>query len=122
MWQPTSESERYKILDVLRGLALFGVLVMNLMTSFRISLFDYMQGRRLEAGFAGSVVNVLLEVLVESKAFILFSLLFGVGTAIQAERAGRRGVSARRFLFRRFVFLLLFGAAHVLFLWNGDIL
>src|SRR5437660_699782 len=114
MLQPTSESERYRILDVLRGLALFGVLVMNLMTSFRISLFDYMEGRRLETGFAGPVINGLLEVFAESKAFILFSLLFGVGTAIQAERVIRRGVSARVFLFRRFVFLLLFGAAHIL--------
>src|SRR4051794_35259090 len=103
MWQPTSESERYKILDVLRGLALFGVLVMNLMMGFRISLFDYMAGRRLEGGFAGSAIDGLLELLVESKAFILFSLLFGAGAAIQAERAGRRGIPVRVFLFRRFV-------------------
>lgn len=122
MWQPTPESERSRLLDVLRGLALFGVLAMNLMSSFRISFFDYMEGRRATGGITGEVIDQVLDVLVESKAMILFAFLFGAGAAIQAERAERHGGRIRPFLYRRYCVLLLFGAAHVVLLWNGDIL
>jgi len=121
--QPTSQAERYRVLDVLRGFALLGVLLMNLMGSFRLSLFDYMAGRRNDGGLIGRQINDLVEFLVEFKAFTLFSFLFGVGAAIQAERLqSRGGGDVRPFLARRFAILFLIGAAHVVFLWNGDIL
>ena len=60
--------------------------------------------------------------LLEFKAITIFSLLFGAGSAIFAERAAIRGIHAIRFLARRYLFLLLIGLCHLLLIWNGDIL
>jgi uncharacterized protein len=62
-----------------------------------------------------------VSVALESKAFSLFSLLFGVGLAIQFERLARKG-SPLRWLVRRLAVLLAFGLIHLLLIWNGDIL
>jgi uncharacterized protein len=59
---------------------------------------------------------------VEFKAFDLFTLIFGIGVAIQAQRASRRGVRLEFFLVRRFLILLAFGACHMVLVSNVDIL
>jgi uncharacterized protein len=110
---------------VVRGIALFGVLMVNLTTEFRVSIFQQF----LEPALAGSGIDGLLDMLLarvvsaglESKAFALFSLLFGVGLAIQFEKLSARG---RQFywLARRLLVLLGFGLLHLLLVWNGDIL
>jgi hypothetical protein len=46
LWHPIAEEERYVALDALRGTALFGVLLVNLETLFRVSLFEHMRSRR----------------------------------------------------------------------------
>jgi uncharacterized protein len=111
-WQPVSESERYAVLDLVRGCALFGVLLVNLLNFFRVSLFAHM----LEPS------GGLVARFVEFKAFDLFSLTFGVGAAIQWERARKRGVAPEAFLFRRFLVLLAFGFVHMTLVSNVDIL
>ena len=40
-WQPLTQTERYRTLDVIRGVSLFGVLLVNLLTLFRVSLFQH---------------------------------------------------------------------------------
>ena len=121
-WQPTSAEERYVTLDVLRGLALFGVLLINLHTLFRVSLFEHILHFHTDPGTWNHVVDVLLAALLETKAVSLFSLMFGIGTAIQAERAAARGVNVTRFLVRRYLVLLALGLCHLLLIWNGDVL
>ena len=121
-WQPTSAEERYVTLDVLRGLALFGVLLINLHTLFRVSLFEHILLFHTDPGAWNHVVDVLLAALLETKAVSLFSLMFGIGTAIQAERAAARGVNVTRFLVRRYLVLLALGLCHLLLIWNGDVL
>ncbi|MEO8658823.1 MAG: DUF418 domain-containing protein [Bryobacteraceae bacterium] len=120
--QPVGEHERYRVLDVLRGLALFGVLLVNLLGAFRISLFEQIVGARVESGWVNPLIEQATAVLVEFKAFAIFSFLFGVGAAIQSERAATRGMAVRPFLARRFAILFAFGLAHIVFIWNGDIL
>jgi uncharacterized protein len=119
--QPHRQTDRHAPLDILRGLALSGVLMVNLLTLFRVSLFAHIAGSDDAGGAAGRVISALVAVLVEFKAFTLFSFLFGVGVAVQAERASGRG-SAALFLTRRFLVLLAIGLIHLLFIWNGDIL
>src|ERR1043166_8161535 len=97
-WQPTAPDERYATLDILRGLALLGVLLINVHTLFRVSLFEHILHFHTEPGTWNHVVDVLLAGLLETKAVSLFSVMFGVGMAIQAERAGPRGVNVTRFL------------------------
>jgi len=121
-WHPTSAEERYVTLDVLRGLALFGVLLINLHTLFRVSLFEHILHFHTHPGRWNHVVDVLLAGLLESKAVSLFSWMFGVGSAIQVERAAARGVDVTRFLVRRYVVLLALGLCHLLLIWNGDVL
>src|SRR5438874_359249 len=86
----TSPSERIDAIDVVRGLALFGVLTINITTEFRTSIFE-----QFLPGTSGSTpldraVETVLMLAVHTKAFVLFSLLFGVGLAIQFERFGWR--------------------------------
>jgi uncharacterized protein len=121
-FQPVGETERYRHLDVLRGLSLFGVLLVNLLTLFRVSLFQHMLEFHTDPGRANHLVDLLVAALVEFKAFTLFSFLFGVGTAIQAERSAARGLPVTGFLLRRFLVLLAIGLCHMFLIWNGDIL
>lgn len=121
-WQPVTQADRYASLDVLRGLALFGVLLVNLLGDFRVSLAEHILTFHTHPGWADRVVDVLVAALLEFKAFALFSMLFGVGMAIFAERAAVRHVGATRFLARRLLVLLLLGLCHLFLIWNGDIL
>ncbi len=121
-WEPVGEPERYLALDVLRGISLLGVLLVNLLTVFRISLFQHMLTFHTHPGWANRVTDILVAAFLESKSFDLFSLCFGIGVALQAERCGNYGVSSTRFLMRRFLVLFAFGLFHMVVIWNGDIL
>ncbi|MBH5398998.1 DUF418 domain-containing protein [Bradyrhizobium sp. CNPSo 4010] len=119
--KPISSSERLDAIDVLRGLALFGVLAMNIVTIFRVSFFAPSLLNAEPAGPLDRAVAAVLTVAVQSKAVALFSLLFGVGLAIQFERLA--GNPRRMILLvRRLVVLLGIGLVHLYLIWSGDIL
>ena len=118
---PIPPAERLDSIDILRGVALFGVLVVNLIMEFRVSLFQQFLPVSTAATTADRIVEVFVSLALESKAFCLFSLLFGVGLAIQFERLSRRGAPLA-LLVRRLLALLAIGVLHLFFIWNGDIL
>jgi uncharacterized protein len=64
----------------------------------------------------------IMDFLVSRKFVTMFSFLFGVGFAIQMDRAAARGAPFAGIYLRRLVALLAFGLAHAVFLWDGDIL
>lgn len=104
----------------MRGVALFGVLTVNLLMEFRVSIFaQFIPGQSPQG--LDAWVESAVESALELKAFALFSLLFGVGLAMQFERLQRSG-RPFRFLLRRILALLGFGLLHLVFIWNGDIL
>lgn len=119
--QPVAEAQRIEALDVIRALALFGVLLMNLPGLSGSSVTTLLGHGVPRTGLDRTVVE-LTEVLVHAKALSCFSLLFGIGLCIQFERASARGVPPRRFAFRRLGALFLIGAAHFTLVWTGDIL
>ncbi len=122
-WEPVQPSERYRALDLLRGFALFGVLLVNLLYFFRISLFAHiLHIHSHNEGWINHTVDVLAAELLEFKAFDLFSLTFGIGVALQAERAHSRNINGPIFLVRRFLILLAFGVVHMVLISNVDIL
>lgn len=121
-WQPAAQSERYVSLDLLRGVALFGVLLVNLVGAFRVSLFQHILEFHTHSGWANHVTDALVAGVLEFKALTIFSFLFGVGVAIQVERATPKHISVTLFLIRRFLVLLGLGLCHMLLIWNGDIL
>jgi uncharacterized protein len=118
---PVNPSDRIESIDALRGVALLGVLAINLVTEFRVSIFQQFITVGQTARPVDRVVESVLMLAVDMKAFALFSLLFGIGLAIQFEHLS---TSPRRtvLLFRRLLVLLAFGLIHLCLIWNGDIL
>ena len=119
---PTTQGERYPHIDALRGLALFGVLMVNIETLFRVPLLEHILRHESGPSQADRIVGLLIAGALEFKAVTIFSFLFGVGIAIQAERSASRNVSMRSFLVRRLAWLFLAGTSHLFLVWNGDIL
>jgi len=119
--RPVAPRERIVFLDVLRGLALAGIVVANI-RGFGSPMEAYNRPRLLWNSPADQAANFLLETLVTGKFLTIFSILFGLGFAIQVDRARERGARFVRLYLRRMAILALFGAAHVLLLWWGDIL
>lgn len=114
-------STRIEAIDALRGVALFGVLAVNVVTEFRVSLFAQFVTGPIQASPVDTAVSALVSLGMESKAICLFSLLFGLGLAIQHERLAQTGRGAY-WLTRRLLALLVLGLMHLMLIWNGDIL
>jgi uncharacterized protein len=119
--RPIDPAERIDAIDVLRGLALLGVVAINVVNEFRVSIFEQFLSQKSPTTPIDSAVEAILTLAVEMKALALFSLLFGAGLAIQFERLAN---SERRtaLLIRRLAVLLAFGLIHLCLIWNGDIL
>jgi uncharacterized protein len=116
----TPIGERVELIDSLRGFALAGVLLANTMA---FSLYAYLPADARLALPTAPLDRLLapaVAVLVTGKFITLFSLLFGVGFAMNMDRAPGDPARSKRYV-RRLVVLLAIGAGHVL-AWHGDIL
>lgn len=115
---PVPPRERVVTLDVLRGFALCGVLIGNMV------LYS---GQWAERGPApepttlDEIAEWLLTIFVHSKAQTLLTLLFGLGFAVQLLRAEERCEPVIGLYLRRLVVLFALGALHVTVLWWGDV-
>ncbi len=119
---PVLQNERVDLLDVLRGFAILGILLDN-MFGFTGWGFLTMQQREAIPTFYGDVILGLSELaFVNGKFYSLFSLLFGIGFSIILIRNEQKGINPLKIFYRRLIVLAVFGAAHLLFLWEGDIL
>lgn len=112
--------QRIQALDSLRGFALVGILVINAMSILAVK--GSTPAFTVKIPFFDRILQDLILFFVESKFFTLFSLLFGIGFAIQIQSAERQGNAFIPRISRRMGALLLFGVAHILLLWDGDIL
>lgn len=114
-------SERLALVDALRGFALAGVLLVNL-GGFSLYYFmdDSARAALPSAGF-DRWAWLLVQILVQDKALTLFSLLFGLGVAMQVQQAEskRTGIGP---IVRRLAVLLAIGLIHAHLFWWGDIL
>ncbi len=118
---PVSSNERIQALDVVRGFALIGILMMNV-EFFNRAMNEI--GGGIKAGLTGTdwLVAHFVAYFVIGKFWTTFSLLFGMGFAVMLTRAER---AQRPFLtpyMRRIAGLATFGAVHFIFIWAGDIL
>ncbi|PKV13670.1 DUF418 domain-containing protein [Xanthomonas prunicola] len=118
---PIAATERIVVLDVLRGVALLGILLMN-MEAFVGPLDLAMTGVDPHWHGADRVADALVYVFVQGKFYTLFSLLFGMGFAAMAQRAAQAGRAFFGLYLRRTLALLAIGLAHALLVWSGDIL
>jgi uncharacterized protein len=110
---PIPQEERITILDILRGYALFGVLLINLRN------FD-LPGQ-LWTDSANQVALWLTIWLADTKFVTVFSFLFGVGFSLQIQRAESKGARSVPLYLRRLLVLACFGFLHYL-IYDGDIL
>ena len=93
---PVAPEGRSRLLDGLRGLALLGILIVNMVGFIGFGMMDEKQ-RALALGSAfDDISELLIEWLLTGKFYSIFSLLFGIGFALQIERLARRGEGAGR--------------------------
>lgn len=119
---PTAASERLPLLDAIRGMALGGILLANLTSFFGADMLDPAGRAAQPAAGVGQAVLFGIDWLVEGKFYSVFSMLFGIGFALQASRAVARGQDVGPFFRRRMAVLILIGLTHMYLLWAGDIL
>lgn len=119
---PIRAADRITAIDALRGFALLGVFLANLLTfsgwvflppAERIALAGPVQDAAAMIGFIG---------LLDGKFYSLFSMLFGAGFAIQLSRLQGHGADGVALFRRRMTVLLGIGLFHLIFVWFGDIL
>jgi uncharacterized protein len=119
---PVPERDRIESLDVLRGLAVLGILVMNIQ-SFAMpsaaydnpATFGNLDGDNYAVWLGG-------QILCNGKFYGMFSMLFGAGIVLMSSRCERTGRSATGIHYRRMLALLVIGLAHAHLVWSGDIL
>lgn len=119
---PVRSSERYVILDALRGFALLGIAMANFP---EFSLYTFMSPEdtaALPLSKADRWLRYLLYFFVDGKFYTIFSLLFGIGFSMILENVTRKGGNALRVFYQRMIVLALIGGMHLMFLWGGDIL
>lgn len=119
---PTQASERYMILDTLRGFAILGIALANYP---ELSLYRFLPAdaaAALPASAWDRAINFIVHGLVDGKFYTIFSLLFGIGFSIILQNITRKGGRVLPLFMRRMALLALMGLAHLLFIWSGDIL
>ena len=118
---PVALQERILFIDVLRGMALFGILAAN-MRAFFAPLDAYGFIQVLYPHRADVFAQWFIDAFIQGKFVSIFSFLFGLGFAIQMSRAEAKGIRFLGFYPRRLLALALFGLIHGILIWAGDIL
>ena len=119
---PTPSSDRLPLLDATRGVALLGIFTLNLAP---FSGFVFMKPEEMSALPTAAVdlpAALVILWLGYGKFYSLFSLLFGIGFALQIDSAARDSDQRLRRFRRRLLVLLAIGFVHLTFIWEGDIL
>jgi uncharacterized protein len=119
---PVEGGERVGSVDVIRGVALMGILAMNIVNfgwpgmvySIPIMAPEYDSGDMILWG--------LNHLFFDTKMMTLFSMLFGAGLVLMSDRAAGRGAKMGWIYYRRVFWLLVIGLIHAYLIWDGDIL
>lgn len=119
---PVTEADRVNSVDVVRGVALLGILAMNIVHFAwpQVAYSNPLKGAAstsLDWGLWG-----FNHLVFETKMMSLFSMLFGAGLVLMSSRADARGQRFGWFYYRRVLWLLAIGLCHGYLIWSGDIL
>ena len=106
---------RIEAIDVLRGIALLGILLVNIQNFSMPSITQFNPTAYGQQGLSNNLIHALTYVLAEQKFMAIFSMLFGAGVLSLSHRP-------RHFHFRRMSWLLVFGLFHMFLIWSGDVL
>lgn len=117
---PIESSERIHSIDVIRGLAILGIFLVN-MPSFYAPIL-YLDPAEWWSGGLNQGTNTFIDIFAQASFYTLFSFLFGFGMILFKERAVAKGYSFYPLISRRLFVLLLLGCIHAFLIWHGDIL
>ena len=119
---PVKETNRIVYLDILRGIAIFFIFCAN--SVWFSGYYDFPKENILPAAsfWFDTYFELMMYTLVDGKFYSIFSLLFGIGCAIQHATLLKHNKPFAPFFRRRMLWLLVIGLIHLLFLWIGDIL
>jgi uncharacterized protein len=121
---PVLQKERIDILDSLRGVAILGILLMNI-PGFAYAVRGHDPSVMNEYGTINYYIWKFIDWIPDGTQRALFSMLFGAGILlfISSKEKNRDNVSPLDYFFRRQLWLLFFGLVNIyIFLWRGDIL
>jgi uncharacterized protein len=118
---PVLKKNRIEILDVIRGFAIFGILIANIQSwsGYKFIPFEHMA--TLPYYDYNELLHYLFLFFIDTKFYSLFSILFGIGFYLQFNKQRQNQAPFMKTYRRRLLFLMLFGAIHSFF-WSGDIL
>ncbi|MDI6766899.1 MAG: DUF418 domain-containing protein [Bacteroidota bacterium] len=119
--EPVRPQERIETIDILRGFAIFGILIVN-MQFYSAPFYLYLVDTPLFTNMPDRIAGWFIRFFAEGKFYSIFSLLFGFGLIVQMARAEVKAVSFLPIYRRRLFVLLLFGLVHGFLFWSGDIL
>jgi uncharacterized protein len=120
-YSPLKPNERIELIDALRGFALLGILMVNMLYMYE-PMTTIMLGAKPDAPDKHIIAESFIKFFFEGKFYVIFSMLFGFGFYIFLSKSKENGNSALPVFRRRLFFLLLFGLAHITLLWAGDVL
>lgn len=117
---PTTLNHRIEALDLLRGFALLGILIANMLLFhtpyFFIEPVSYFTNSGDFEAFKW------ISILVQGSFYPIFAFLFGYGLNMQYEKAQRQNIPFAGTMAKRLLILAVFGIVHALFVWSGDVL
>ncbi|PDY46576.1 DUF418 domain-containing protein [Bacillus pseudomycoides] len=118
MTQNISQSERIHSIDIIRGIAVFGIFLVNWPVIAGVDSSD------ITGSYEGidRYIRLFYDMFIQTKFYTIFSFLFGLGFYIFMQRAEKKTTHPKTLFIRRLLILLLFGFIHYVLLWDGDIL
>lgn len=118
---PIAPSERIAAIDIIRGFALIGILLVNLKYFAHPAMYQFVIGENIWEGFNGFIDSAIF-ILAEGKFYTMFSFLFGLGFIVFMDKAMKKSPRPKLLFARRLFILFIFGVIHAFLIWSGDIL
>ena len=118
---PAKSKQRIEVIDALRGFAILGIILANILSWSGIKFMPFSEIERWPNLEIDLLVYNLNGIFVDTKFYTIFSLLFGIGFYLQFNKNRDNQPSFMKVYYRRLGYLMLFGLIHMFF-WSGDIL
>ncbi len=122
VFTPTRKKERIQLIDGLRGFALLGIILINIWSFSGLGWLDLDSFSMFSTNKIDVFFSHGISILINTKFITIFSILFGVGFALQHQKATTKGVNFKAYFLRRMILLLLIGCIHAYLFWYGDII
>jgi uncharacterized protein len=119
---PVPGKERIQFLDILRGIAILFILIANIRVLSGEYFIPDLQKDAMKTASLDYILEILAFIFVDGKFYSVFSILFGIGFAVQYQRMSINDKVFVPFFRKRMLGLLIIGSVHLFLIWLGDIL